>query len=215
MLSRALSFSLTFSVSLQCVPALAKPIETISPEAVADRLEGLLVYQADDYEIHMRSCAVQWQSSENKDVHSTDQAPAVYLYQEQARDDRLNQPYRQRLLKISATSPETVTSDSFRLTAPEDWIGLCRDNKRDRTFTKRDLLPAHCTVTLTQEGRKFVGSTPEPGCPSNYRGATFVRNRIILSNQGMKTFDQGVDAKGNRVWGAEDAPYRFRKVFSP
>ncbi|MEM9137357.1 MAG: chromophore lyase CpcT/CpeT [Cyanobacteria bacterium P01_F01_bin.42] len=197
-------------------PALANPSERLSPQSVAQRLEGLLVYKASgDFEIHMSSCRVGWRSA----AQQADDA-SVYLYQEQARDDRLDQPYRQRLLKISAAAsesaaPAVVTSDSFRLAEAERWTGLCRGQERDRTFTQSDILPAHCRVTLKQKGKKFIGATPEPGCPSQYRGATYVRNQIILTRKGMKTFDQGVDAQGNRVWGSDGKPYRFRKQALP
>lgn len=202
--------SLGLLLSFLAMPALANPNERLSPQAVARRLEGLLVHEADDFEIQMSSCEVRWEPAPLSSGEAV-----VYLYQEQARRDRLDQPYRQRLLKISANTSETVISDSFRFVTPEQWIGLCRDQNRDRTLSPSDLHPAHCRVTLRQAGHAFVGATPEPGCPSQYRGAAFVHNRIILKSDGMETYDQGLDADGNRVWGADGEPYVFRKVISP
>ena len=72
-----------------------------------------------------------------------------------------------------------------------------------------DLEPPHCSVHLEKEGELWIGNTPDQGCPSNFRGAAFVRNRVILSPDGMKTFDQGLDENGNLVWGSDGEPYVF------
>ena len=101
---------------------------------------------------------------------------------------------------------------SYRPANEADWIGFCQQDLGDRLVTAQDLLPSHCTVTLQKKGRKFIGTTPKQGCASNYRGAAFVRNRVVLTRKGMKTYDQGFDADGNRVWGSDGTPYTFKKV---
>ena len=199
--SALLTCGLSLSLLLQS-PIQAKPL---SIEAVADRLSGLLVHELEgDRQIHMTTCLI----SNPEDLSSTH----LYLYQEQARDDKIKQPYRQRFLRIEAISPEEVASVSFRPAQQDNWVGFCQKEVGDRLITNQDLLSTHCTVTLHRKGRKFIGTTPEEGCRSSYRGAAVVKNRIILTQKGMKTYDQGFDANGNRVWGSDGTPYTFKKV---
>jgi len=181
----------------------AKPTP-ITTTAVAERLSGRLAYPLEgDRQIFMTTCRV------TKAGESPDQ---IYLYQEQARDDQLDQPYRQRFLELSATHPDKVASISYRPVNESAWINFCSRDSSDRRFSDQDVLLAHCTLTLKQKGRKFVGNTPPEGCASNYRGAAFVHNRVILTRKGMKTFDQGFDADGKRVWGSDGTPYTFKKI---
>ena len=80
-----------FSVSL--LSAQARPHPSITPDAVAKRLSGLLVYQLEgDRQIHMTTCLVT-----KEDRPKVDTSSELYLYQEQARDDRLG-----------ATLPSTI-----------------------------------------------------------------------------------------------------------
>ena len=84
----------------------AEPNASLTPEAVAERLSGLLVYQLEgDRQIHMTTCRVS---------KAGDTDASLYLYQEQARDDKLDQPYRQRFLSLKAISPNQVASVSYR-----------------------------------------------------------------------------------------------------
>ena len=53
------------------------------------------------------------------------------------------------------------------------------------------------------------------GCPSKFKGAIAVHNKIILTAEGMKTYDKGLDEKGNVVWGSRGKPYIFTKEVSP
>lgn len=187
------------------------PVEAksaITPQAVAKRLSGLLVYQLEgDRQIHMTTCFVT-----KGDSPKVESPAGLYLYQEQARDDKLDQPYRQRFLHLKAIAPNQVVSISYRPAHEAAWVGFCQKEEGDRFVQDIDLLPTHCTVTLQKKGRKFIGTTPEQGCASNYRGAAFVRNRVVLTRKGMKTYDQGFDANGNRVWGSDGSPYTFKKV---
>jgi hypothetical protein len=143
-------------------------------------------------------------------IQSTDDPNSVYLYQEQALVDKLNQPYRQRILNIIPLKEDKVESRSYKLINEKQFIGFCSKPEGDRLLTKSDLDSAVCSVFLRPVVTIYVGETPSVGCPANVRGAVRITNRIILHNLGMDTYDRGFDAEGNQVWGAVNDSYQYR-----
>jgi hypothetical protein len=142
-------------------------------------------------------------------VAIADDPKATYLYQEQALMAKLDQPYRQRLLLIYFDDrQQKIAVQSFKLAKAEDWAGLCQRESRSRRLGDRG--ESVCTVWLEPSERGFVGETPPQGCPSNVRGAVAVTNRIYLMDAGMDTWDRGLDAQGNQVWGAKEEGYQYR-----
>lgn len=156
--------------------------------------------------VRMTTCKVQVQNA--ADVNRPD---AVFLYQEQALTNKLFQPYRQRFLRIAPTSNNfKVESVAFKPPTPKTWIGLCSQPETQRIVQRRDLGESTCSVVLQRTGQNYVGETAPGGCPSNFRGATRITNRIILHRTGMDTLDRGYDAAGKQIWGAKEQPYQFR-----
>jgi CpeT protein len=136
---------------------------------------------------------------------------SVYLYQEQALNSKLKEPYRQRFLEIKAGEDEDqVESIAFRVMQPQRWIGFCDRPSAQRQVTLEDLGEAVCSVSLRPLMTIYIGETPPEGCPTNIRGAVRITNTVILHSQGMDTYDRGFDAQGNQVWGAETEGYQFR-----
>ena len=139
--------------------------------------------------------------------------PQIFLYQEQALSQRLSQPYRQRFLRIAPGANNFgVESAVFKPPTPKAWIGLCRKPEAERVIQPKDLGQSNCRVSLQRSGETYVGETVAGGCPSDYKGAVRITNRIILHEAGMDTWDRGFDASGNQVWGAKDKPYQFRWI---
>lgn len=159
--------------------------------------------------VQMTTCKVQVQDA----APSERDRPAVFLYQEQALAEKLNQPYRQRFLRIAPSrDSKTVESLSFR-PRPEQmqaWVGFCQRPERDRQITRNDLGTPVCSVWLKRSGEEYLGRTPVDGCPANVRGAVRITNRVRLWAAGMDTWDRGFDAQGRQVWGAESDAYQFR-----
>ena len=140
-----------------------------------------------------------------------DEPKSVYLYQEQALTQSLNQPYRQRILNIKpATEPDTIESKSYKIQKPETLIGLCQKPESERQVNKSDLVEAFCSVFLKPIADGYQGETPAQGCPANVRGAVKITNTVILNSSGMETWDRGFDANGQQVWGAQDQSYQYR-----
>ncbi|OUC15621.1 MAG: hypothetical protein B0A82_06285 [Alkalinema sp. CACIAM 70d] len=191
-------------------------------EAVAHHLIGVMSTTAQAQaepkavDVTMTTCAIQVTGSPTQNV--------VYLYQEQALSKSLNQPYRQRFLKISPSpySP-TIRSLTYKPPQLDRWVNFCQKSPPDRQITATDLGEVTCTVflkpvvesfdrTRTNHQTMFVGTTPVDGCATNVRGASRIRNQITLHSTGMDTWDRGYDAQGKQVWGAKSTAYQYRWV---
>jgi hypothetical protein len=151
--------------------------------------------------VQMTTCAVNFSPKQDN----------IYLYQEQAIIDRLNQPYRQRILVIQP-SPDnsTVESKAYKLNNAPNFINFCNKDLTERKLNVSDLGESVCTVFLKPIAEGYRGETPPQGCPTNARGAVKITNTIILHSQGMDTSDRGYDSLGRQVWGAQDNVYQFR-----
>jgi hypothetical protein len=151
--------------------------------------------------VQMTTCAVDFSPKQDN----------IYLYQEQAIIDRLNQPYRQRILVIQP-SPDnsTVDSKAYKLNNAANFINFCNKDLTERRLSVSDLAESVCTVLLKPIAGGYQGETPPQGCPTNARGAVKITNTIILHYQGMDTSDRGYDSLGRQVWGAQDNFYQFR-----
>ena len=137
----------------------------------------------------------------------------AFLYQEQALSQELNQPYRQRFLRIApSANRSSVESAVFKPPTPKAWTGLCAKPEAERVVKMSDVGKSTCSVFLQRQGDKYVGDTKAGGCPTNWKGATRITNHIILHQTGMDTQDRGFDATGKQVWGAKDESYQFRWV---
>lgn len=159
--------------------------------------------------VRMTTCKVK---VEGKDT-GAQTSQSVFLYQEQAMSQNLAKPYRQRFLKIAPSADgQSIESQAFKPPKPENWMGLCNQPEAKRVVSLSDMGEAKCSVFLKRDGENYVGETPAEGCPSDYKGAVKVTNRIILHKTGMDTLDRAFDAAGNQVWGAKNEPYQFRWI---
>lgn len=146
----------------------------------------------------------------------------VFLYQEQALTNQLNQPYRQRFMAIEADADQQrVVVRSFKPPFPRAWSGFCSRSQQAHRSAAQPPLPAAvlreevCQVSLRQDPERsdrYTGSTPSAGCPTTFRGAVRITNTITLDPSGMETWDRGFDATGQQLWGAKQQGYRFRPI---
>jgi hypothetical protein len=186
----------------------SSPEEAQLVEAVAAHLEGVMDTSAqaaanpDKANVRMTTCRIQLTEPKSN---------SVYLYQEQALAENLTAPYRQRFLEIAPSDRlKEVSSVSYKPYTPEMWRGFCDRPEEERVVEVRDLGESVCSVFLKPLVSTYVGTTQPGGCPSNYRGATTITNKIILHDEGMDTWDRGFDDKGHQVWGAEESGYEYR-----
>ena len=140
----------------------------------------------------------------------------TYIYVEQAAAAALDRPYRQRVYHVF---PESGVMRSVVYTLPDDplpYAGWWRTPERfDGAFGPDDLVRRDgCAIKLTwdEAQQAFVGSTEGNGCASSLAGASYATSEVLITADGMRTWDRGFDGDGNQVWGATKGPYQFDRV---
>lgn len=201
----------TFTFETVAYADTAPPIEQQVKEVVS-HLDGAMDTSAQANKnpkasnVRITSCKVTVEDARSNNHQA-------FLYQEQALSRELNQPYRQRFLRIAPSADRrSVESAVFKPPTPKAWTGLCAKPEAERVVRMSEVGKSTCSVFLQRQGDKYVGDTKAGGCPSNWKGAARITNHIILHQAGMDTLDRGFDAAGKQVWGAKDKPYQFRWV---
>ena len=138
---------------------------------------------------------------------------AIWLYVEQAMDERKDKPYRQRVYKLGNPQKNVFTSDIYTIRNQELFIGLQNDKtKKDSLIPSMIELKEGCTVTMKKMIGLYSGGTDTDKCPSNLRGASFATTKITLKENTLESWDQGFDKNGVQVWGATKGGYRFVRI---
>ncbi len=141
-----------------------------------------------------------------------------WFYVEQARVDKLDQPYRQRVYHLTAQPDGTARSDVYELPGDaargqlQKFVGANPD-------AFKELKPDHltrkesCAVILRRVDRNaWTGGTVGQGCPSSLNGAKYTTSVVSIDLLGLRSWDRGFDANAKQVWGAEKGPYEFARV---
>ncbi len=138
----------------------------------------------------------------------------AWLYVEQAAASALARPYRQRVYRVTAEPGGVFRSAVFELPAPSRFAGAWRTPAALAALTPDSLLAREgCAVLLKAEGDSaFAGETPGRECLSSLRGASWASSKVRVTARGITSWDQGWNAAGEQVWGAEKGPYRFARV---
>ncbi|AXI99315.1 CpeT/CpcT family (DUF1001) [Cyclonatronum proteinivorum] len=137
-----------------------------------------------------------------------------WLYVEQAVAGRETDPYRQRVYHVFRDETGQLVSDVFTLINEQDFVGA-QFNPAVFDDFDADILEyrSGCAVFLEQTGpAEFTGGTYEDQCPSSLQGATFATSEVLISEEGMVTWDRGFDAEGQQVWGSESGGYIFLRA---
>jgi hypothetical protein len=139
---------------------------------------------------------------------------AVWMYVEQASADRLAEPYRQRIYRLSRVDGRTLRSEVFTLPGdPLDFAGAFRETELVESLVADDLtLRQGCAIELRRVGPEaFAGATRGKECGSTLRGATYATSEVLITPDRVLSWDRGFDAQDRQVWGAEGAGYIFDK----
>jgi CpeT/CpcT family (DUF1001) len=142
-----------------------------------------------------------------------DRTDGKWLYVEQAMASKLEKPYRQRVYHLQHPTTTTFTSDIYTIKDAISFAGAHNDESKMQklTFDKIELKDG-CTVTLNAKGNEvYDGGTDKDKCPSDLRGAKYATTKINMKNGELISWDQGFDATGKQVWGAEKGGYIFVK----
>lgn len=143
-----------------------------------------------------------------------ERSDARWLYVEQAVATSVDEPYRQRVYRVSQIDDTTYRSDVYTIPDPMRFAGAWKEDQPLNELTPDSLeLREGCSIIMVAEGDSaFVGGSVGEGCASDLRGAVYAVSEVRITGDGMVTWDRGFDAEANQVWGAETGGYEFRRV---
>ncbi|GAB5520547.1 MAG: chromophore lyase CpcT/CpeT [Rhodothermales bacterium] len=144
-----------------------------------------------------------------------DAKDGIWLYVEQASASALDRPYRQRIYRVSEVE-KSFTSAVYTFDEPLTLAGVWRTPEAFARLSPADLTEREgCAVHLMWDGEAYTGSTHEAECSSNLRGASYATSVVTVQADRIVSWDQGFDAKGDQVWGAEHGGYVFLRKHAP
>lgn len=137
-----------------------------------------------------------------------------YLYVEQALNSMQDKPYRQRVYEVTQLNDSIYSSAVYTLPNDSLWIGKWRTPKAFDSIAPSQLVVREgCAVLLKRLGENhYQGSTDADNCKSSLRGASFATSTVEITPTKIESWDQGFDAEGTQVWGAEKGGYVFDKL---
>ncbi|MBF2015222.1 MAG: chromophore lyase CpcT/CpeT [Rivularia sp. T60_A2020_040] len=150
------------------------------------------------------------------------QEDSLTLFAEQANILNLEQPYRQRLLRIT----QHIADASFKVQYymfknPAAWRGAGRNFELLKSLTSEqvDILPG-CVLkvnveTIAPNQYKFIAKPiPDTHCTFDYDGKTVEVSLGFEATQNeFLSYDKGIDRETRKAtWGAILGPYRYTKL---
>ena len=144
----------------------------------------------------------------------TDRTDGFWLYVEQASAEKLDKPYRQRVYHVMQVEENLFASAVYSVPDPEAVIGAWKVKDPLSQWSPDDLeVREGCTVFLARdEDGSFSGSTRDKECTSTLRGASYATSEIVITTEGVASWDRGYDADDQQVWGAVKAGYVFLRT---
>lgn len=136
-----------------------------------------------------------------------------WLYVEQAVADYPDQPYRQRVYQLVELVPGLLESRVFTLPDPPAVVGAWLVDEPLADLDPSDLEERQgCSILLRRRGDAFIGSTLASLCPSELQGASWASSEVVITADGMVSWDRGFAADGGQVWGAQGGGYVFDRI---
>ncbi len=136
-----------------------------------------------------------------------------WMYVEQSLTDNQEEPYRQRIYKISRENDSILRSDIY--TIPNAGLWACKWQTPEffeRLLVESIQLRSGCEVMLIKTPENtFIGKTKDKNCPSQLNGATYVTSEVVISEKQIISWDKGFNEKDSLVWGAKEGGYEFDK----
>ncbi len=142
-----------------------------------------------------------------------DREDGEWLYVEQAVREYQDRPYRQRVYRAREVAPGLFESQIFTLLDPGAAIGAWMSDEPLAGLAPEDLERREgCAILLRRRGETFEGSTLATLCTSSLRGATYATSDVVITPNGMISWDRGFAAHGSQVWGATKGGYIFDRI---
>jgi hypothetical protein len=142
-----------------------------------------------------------------------DRDDGPWLYVEQAMAEYPDRPYRQRVYQLRRVDRDLFESRVFTLPDPPAVIGAWRAETPLDALAPGDLERREgCSILMRRRGDAFVGSTLARLCTSTLQDATYATSEVLITAEGMVSWDRGFDADGNQVWGSTEGGYVFDRI---
>ena len=142
----------------------------------------------------------------------TDRTDGRWLYVEQAVATTPEKPYRQRVYRVTPGDDGSIVSAVYTIDDPLRFAMAWRDDGKLDALAFDDIeLKEGCEVILRRvDDQHYAGSTREGACRSELRGASHATSEVVVTTEGVDSWDRGYDDAGTQVWGAVKRGYQFR-----
>lgn len=142
-----------------------------------------------------------------------EQTDGYWLYVEQAVSENVDRPYRQRVYHVRELVPGLFECQVFTLPDPTTVIGAWLAVEPLSNLEPGDLTEREgCAILLRRRGDTFVGSTLATLCTSSIRGAAYATSEVVVTPDGVISWDRGFAADGSQVWGAVNGGYVLDRI---
>ncbi len=137
----------------------------------------------------------------------------IWLYVEQAASWSLDNPYRQRIYRLTSNENGTFESAVYTFDNPKNFIGAWKNKEIFTSITPDSIsIKTGCSIILKKDGDRFIGSTDGKNCSSELRGSSYATSEVVITKNTLTSWDRGFNENDEQVWGAETGPYIFNKV---
>ncbi|BAZ39276.1 hypothetical protein NIES4101_52280 [Calothrix sp. NIES-4101] len=138
--------------------------------------------------------------------------PGVNLFLEQAYDFALNQPYRMRVMQLTAADNHIII-EHYTVKDESKYYGASRDIERLQTLTADQLEKmCGCNMIVEWTGNSFKGKV-EPGKACivvRNDQKTYLDNEFEIDADKFFSLDRGRDFETNEhAWGSVAGPFHF------
>jgi len=143
----------------------------------------------------------------------TDRTDGRWLYIEQAVSEHQDRPYRQRVYRLVELAPGLFENQIFTLPDPTSVIGVWLTQNPLTELGPGDLEERDgCAILLRRRDGNFIGSTLASLCTSTLRGASYATSEVVVTPEGVVSWDRGFAADGSQVWGPTKGGYVFDRI---
>ena len=136
-----------------------------------------------------------------------------WFYVEQAVRMHRDRPYRQRIFRLRELAPGLFESQVFTIPNPTAAVGAWRAEDPLTDLEPADLAERDgCAILLRRRDDTFIGSTIASLCTSSLRGAAYATSEVVVTPDGVVSWDRGFAADGRQVWGATKGGTVFDRI---
>ncbi|MDC8005527.1 chromophore lyase CpcT/CpeT [Aureisphaera galaxeae] len=202
---------LSFITVIACKNKESQHEETVAPEA---HLEELYALMQGSFNSEKQSVADSSFYNISLHMYPIWSDKGHYLYVEQALNSMQDKPYRQRVYQLTQLNDSIYSSAVYTLPNDSLWIGKWKNPTAFDSISPTELITREgCAVLLKRLGENhYKGATDTDKCKSSLRGASYATSKVEITPTKIESWDQGFNAEGEQVWGAEKAGYVFDKL---